>query len=104
MFFGSEAPVQTEFAVSKTTAVVNSFDSHKVNSRGWSCAIVPPQETQGPFQTLPSIHEAGKHHHTAEQLARNKLNWREISLICQKVMTNGQRWGSGQNLAPWAPL
>lgn len=37
-----------------------------------------------PFQTSPSLHTAGKHHQAVEQLARNKINWREINLTSPK--------------------
>lgn len=107
MFFGSEAPVGTEITVSKPTALGNSRDSSEENSEEAAichCAFGDLSKHCPPYIRWVNITKQ------LEQLARNKLNWREINLTCQKVTSNisDGAWGRSQHAellsSPAAPL
>lgn len=96
MFFGSEAPVGTEITVSKPTALGNSRDSSEENSEEaviCHCAFGDLSKHCPPYIRWVNITKQ------LEQLARNKLNWREINLTCQKVTSNisDGAWGRSQH-------
>lgn len=96
MFFGSEAPVGTEITISKPTALGNSRDSSEENSEEaviCHCAFGDLSKHCPPYIRWVNITKQ------LEQLARNKLNWREINLTCQKVTSNisDGAWGRSQH-------
>lgn len=85
MFFGSEAPVGTEITVSKPTALRNSCDSSEENPEE---VVICHCGFGDLSKRCPPLHSVGKDTKQLEQLARNKLKWREINLTRQKVTSN----------------
>lgn len=107
MFFGSEAPVGTEINVSKPTALRYSCDTSEETSEDvviCHCAFGELSEHCPP--NIPWVNITKQ----LEQLARNKLNWREINLTHQNVTSNISDgvWGRSQHAellsSPAAPL